>query len=231
MTPVAPQRPLVKGAHGREPGRVRAGKHVRPRGRRAKDPDQRRKAILDAALEEFAARGFAATRLEDVARRADVAKGTIYLYFRDKESLFQELVRAMLSPLIGAIEAAAMREWPIRAVAELIVDTFVNEIYDTRRKDVIRLIITEGSRFPELAEFYYREVIARVLPVVRERLRLAVERGELAHDALARFPQLLVAPGLIAIIWSGLFERFAPLDVRELMRAHLELLFGERTAA
>jgi AcrR family transcriptional regulator len=210
---------------------TRAGTHARQRGRPVQDPTERRKAILDAALEEFAARGFAATRLDDVARRADVAKGTIYLYFRDKESLFQELVRAMLSPLIGAIEGAAMRELPIRALAELIVDTFVNEIYGTRRKDVIRLIITEGSRFPELAEFYYREVIARVLPVMRDRLRRAVDRGELAHDALARFPQLLVAPALIAIIWSALFERFSPLDVRELMRAHLELLFGERTAA
>src|SRR5256885_3696013 len=196
------------------------------RGRPAQDVGKRRQAILDAALEEFAARGFAAARLDDMARRADVAKGTIYLYFRDKESLFQELVRAMLSPLIAAIEAAALREIPIRALVELILNTFVSDIYETRRKDVLRLIITEGARFPELAEFYYREVIARVLPAVRERLRLAVEQGELAHDALARFPQLLVAPGLMALIWSSLFERFAPLDVRALMRAHLELLLG-----
>jgi AcrR family transcriptional regulator len=215
--------------HQGEESNPRSGKAARQRGRPVQDPNQRRKAILDAALEEFAARGFAATRLDDVARRAEVAKGTIYLYFRDKESLFQELVRAMLSPLIGAIESAAMRELPVRTLVELILDTFVNEIYGTRRKDVIRLIIMEGPRFPELAEFYYREVIARVFPVVRERLWLAVERGELARDALARFPQLLVAPALLAIIWSGLFERFAPLDVRELMRAHLELLFGERT--
>jgi AcrR family transcriptional regulator len=211
-----------------KPSKARAGRHGRQRGRPAQDSTERRKAILDAALEEFAARGFAGTRLDDVARRADVAKGTIYLYFHGKESLFQELVRAMLSPLVGAIQAAAMRELPIRALAELIVDTFVSEIYGTRRKDVIRLIITEGARFPGLAEFYYHEVIARVLPVVRARLRHAVDRGELANDALARFPQLLVAPALIAILWSGLFERFAPLDVRELMRAHLELLFGER---
>jgi AcrR family transcriptional regulator len=203
------------------PGRTRAG---------GQDASARRSAILDAALAEFARRGFADTRLDDIARRAGVAKGTIYLYFRDKESLFQELVRAMLAPLIGAIEAAAVRDLPIRALAQLILDTFVNDIYGTRRKDVIRLIITEGSRFPELAEVYYREVIARVLPVVRDRLRLAVARGELAHDALARFPQLLVAPALMAIIWSGLFERFAPLDVRELMRAQLELLFPERSA-
>jgi AcrR family transcriptional regulator len=192
--------------------------------------EKRRAAILAAALEEFAARGFAATRLDDVARRARIAKGTIYLYFRDKESLFQELVRSMLSPLVGTIEAAALRDLPIRAVVETIVDLFVNEIYSTRRKDVIRLVIAEGARFPKLAEFYYREVIARVLPVVRARLTLAVERGELRHDALARFPQLLVAPALVSIIWNALFGRLAPLDVRELMRAHLDVLFGSRSA-
>jgi hypothetical protein len=71
-------------------------------------------------------------------------------------------------------------------------------------------------------------VISRVLPVVRARLTLAVERGELTSDALARFPQLLVAPALLAILWSGLFGRFAPIDVRELMRAHVDLLFGKR---
>jgi len=208
----------------------RAGRAAGRRGTRAARRDERRAAILAAALEEFAARGFAATRLDDVARRAGVAKGTIYLHFRDKESLFQELVRAMLSPLVGTIEAAALRDLPIRAVVEMIVDLFVNEIYGTRRKDVIRLIIAEGSRFPKLAEVYYREVIARVLPVMRARLTLAVERGELPHDALARFPQLLVAPALVAIIWNALFGRLAPLDVRELMRAHLDVLFGAGSA-
>jgi AcrR family transcriptional regulator len=209
---------------------ARRGKDAPAQDTRVARREKRRAAILDAALEEFAARGFAATRLDDVARRARIAKGTIYLYFRDKESLFQELVRTMLSPLVGTIEAAPLSEVPIRAVAEMIVDVFVREIYGTRRKDVIRLIISEGPRFPKLAEIYYREVIARVLPVIRARLTLAVERGELSSDALARFPQLLVAPALVAIIWNGLFGRLAPLDIRELMRAHLELLFGERSA-
>src|SRR5262249_53204374 len=125
----------------------RAGTGAGPKGTRATRRDERRAAILAAALEEFATRGFAATRLDDVARRAGVAKGTIYLHFRDKESLFQELVRSMLSPLVGTIEAVALRDLPIRAVVETIVDLFVNEIYSTRRKDVIRLIIAEGARF------------------------------------------------------------------------------------
>ena len=198
-----------------EPGAWK--RRARPKGRRGgrhARRGERREAILAAALEEFSARGFAATRLDDVAQRAGVAKGTIYLYFRDKESLFQELVRAMLSPLVGVIEAAPLRDLPIRAVAEMIIDVFVNEIYGTRRKDVIRLILAEGPRFPKIAEFYYREVIGRVLPVMRALLTRAVERGELGHDALARFPQLLVAPALVAVMWSGLFDRFEPLDVR-----------------
>src|SRR6202048_275580 len=180
----------------RPPGRVR-----KRRAPRAQEPVERRAAILDAALAEFAARGFADTRLDDVARHAGIAKGTIYLYFRDKETLFQELVRAKLSPLVGAIASAATRELPTRALAELIVDTFVNEIFGTPRQDVIRLIITEGSRFPELAEFYYREVIARVLPLVRGRLQRAVEGGELVHAALARVPPVVVGAALVAMLW------------------------------
>jgi len=209
----------------------RAGKDRGARHKPAQETADKRQSILDAALDEFAARGFADARLDDVARRAGVAKGTIYLYFRDKESLFQDLVRTRLSPLIGTIEAAAVRELPIRALVELIITTFVEEIYGTRRKDVIRLIISEGTRFPELAKFYYSEVIGRVLPMLRQRLRVAVERGELGNDALARFPQLLVAPALMAILWNGLFGRFEPLDVGALMRAHLALLFNDRGAS
>jgi AcrR family transcriptional regulator len=206
------------------------GKRGKRQDGRGAQRNARREAILSAALAEFSARGFAATRLDDVARRAGIAKGTIYLYFHDKESLFQELVRAMIGPIVGAIEAVPASDLPVRVVAQRLLETFVSEVYGTRRKDVIRLIIAEGPRFPKLAEFYYREVIARVLPAMRALLGRAVERGELPNDALARFPQLLVAPGLVAIIWNGLFERFAPLDVRELMRAHLDLLFGKGRA-
>jgi AcrR family transcriptional regulator len=188
----------------------------------------RRDAILAAALEEFSVNGFATARLDDVAKRAGVAKGTIYLHFRDKESLFQELVRAMLSPLVDAVEAAPSADLPFRIVAERIIEMFVREIYGTRRKDVVRLIIAEGYRFPNLAEFYYREVLERVLGGMRALVKQAIERGELKDDALARFPQLLVAPGLVAIFWNALFDRFSPLDVSALMRAHLDLILGER---
>jgi AcrR family transcriptional regulator len=185
----------------------------------------RRDAILSAALEEFSARGFEATRLDDVAKRANVAKGTIYLYFRDKESLFQELIRAMLTPLVGTIEALGAADLPVGVLAERIVDLFVREVYETRRKDVIRLMISEGRRFPNLAEFYYREVLSRIIAAVRALLARAAARGEVPQ-ALVDFPQIIAAPGLVAIIWSGLFERFEPLDVRAMMKAHVDMLFA-----
>jgi len=207
--------------------RMRLRDRGTPAARKKETRTERRDAILDAALAEFAAQGFAATRLDDIARRAGVAKGTLYLYFRDKESLFKELVRSRLSPLVGAIRTAAARDLSVRALVELILNVFLTEIYGTSRKDIIRLIISEGPRFPELAEFYHREVIARVLPLLRRQLRQAVKSGELRHDALVRFPQLLVAPALVAILWSALFGRFSPLDARAFLRAHLEVLFPE----
>src|SRR5215813_767162 len=75
-------------------------------GARAQKSAARREAILAAALDEFSAQGFAAARLDDVARRAGVAKGTIYLHFRDKEALFQELIRSVLSPFVDTFTAA-----------------------------------------------------------------------------------------------------------------------------
>jgi AcrR family transcriptional regulator len=190
----------------------------------------RRDAILAAALEELSARGFEATRLDDVAKRANVAKGTIYLYFDGKESLFQELIRATLTPLVGSIEAMGAADIPASVLAERIVDLFVREVYETRRKDVIRLMISEGRRFPKLAEFYYTEVLSRIIAAMRAILRRAAARGEVPQG-LVDFPQIIAAPGLVAIIWSGLFERFEPLDVRAMMKTHIDLLFAPRRAA
>ena len=210
----------------KNPPKARAASRVRET-----EPDKRtvrREAILAAALDEFSINGFAATRLDDVARRAGVAKGTIYLYFADKEALFQELVRSMLSPVVLAVESAPFADLPLPQLAERFVGMFVRDILGTRRKDVIRLVLVEGSRFPKIAEFYYREVLGRVLSAVHTLLERAAERGDKRDETIARFPQLLVAPGLLAIIWSGLFDRFAPLDAEALMRAHLDLLFGER---
>src|SRR5262245_37400040 len=129
---MAPARPPRSAQRSRKRfGRAEAAAE----GKKGPSGKGRREAILAAALAEFSARGFAATRLDDVARRANVAKGTIYLYFRDKQTLFQELVRSALGPLVDAVAAASARDISARALGELIVKTFVDEIYGTARKD------------------------------------------------------------------------------------------------
>jgi AcrR family transcriptional regulator len=203
-------------------------KRAQPRPREARSA-ARREAILAAALDEFSVHGFEAARLDEVARRAGIAKGTIYLYFQGKESLFQELVRTMLTPVVGTIEAMGEADLPSRALADRIADFFVREIYETRRRDVIRLMIAEGPRFPQLAEFYYREVLSRIIAAMRVLLTRAAARGEVPA-ALVDFPQIVAAPAMIAVVWSGLFERFEPLDVRAMMKTHIDLLFSRGEA-
>jgi len=210
-------------------GRVEVASDA-PRRRRAASPEARRADILAAALEEFAARGYEGARLDDVAKRAGVAKGTIYLYFADKEALFQELVRSMVHPVLGMLEKMRDVDIPARMLVEGLLTTFVREVYGTQRRDIVRLILSEGSRFPAIAEFYYHEVIARVLAIVRPILQRGADRGELPNDALARFPQLMVAPLLVGIVWHGLFDKFAPLDVPAMVRAHIDILFAGRTS-
>ena len=190
----------------------------------------RKEAILKAALEEFSASGFAAARLEDVAKRAGVAKGTIYLYFADKEALFQELARSMLSPLVGHIETFATADVPFRMLADNLVEVMVREVIGTPRKDIIRLIISEGTRFPALAEFYHREVLSKVIAALRQVLQRAVDRGELRHKVLVEFPQLLGAPLLVAIIWNSVFGALSPLDARAMLKAHIDILLDREGA-
>jgi AcrR family transcriptional regulator len=189
---------------------------------------ERREAIIEAALDEFIARGYAATRLDDVAKRAGVAKGTIYLHFADKETLFQELIRTALGPLIGRLAAPPPAGGSARAALERFAQTFVHEIVATRRGDIVRLIIAEGARFPSVADFYYREVVARGMAAMRALIELGIARGEIRQQGLTHFPQIVVAPAMLAVIWQGLFGRHAPLDATEMLRVHFDLIFGER---
>src|SRR6202166_1427062 len=195
---------------------------------RAARAAERRQAIIEAALDEFIARGFTATRLDDVARRAGVAKGTIYLHFKDKESMFEELIRTAIVPLIGRLASLPPPGATVPDTLEGFARTFLQEGAATRRGDIIRLIVAEGPRFPAIADFYYREVVSRGLAAMRALIEIGVARGEIRSPELARFPQIVVAPAIIAVIWKSLFERHSPLDANEMMRVHLDLIFGER---
>jgi AcrR family transcriptional regulator len=209
-------------------GRAGAADDAAPASSRAARAAERRAAIVEAALEEFIARGFAATRLDDIARRAGVAKGTIYLHFKDKESMFEELVRIVIVPVVERLNALPPPSGSVRDLVETFASNFLREIADTRRGDLVRLIVAEGPRFPAVADFYYREVVSRGIAGMRALIELGIARGEIREKNLAQFPQIVVAPALIAVIWQSLFARHAPLDAQAMLRVHLDLIFGER---
>ena len=234
MTNASPKNPRKSAS---KPAKRRAGAKTsagpapapKPASNRAERAAERRGAIIDAAMDEFIARGFAATRLDDVARRAGVAKGTIYLHFKDKESMFEELIRTAIVPMISRLWGAPPRPGAsVRDMVEGFAKAFIEEVATTRRGDLVRLIVAEGPRFPAVADFYYREVVSRGLAGMRALIELGINSGEIQHKNLARFPQIMVAPALIAVIWQSLFSRHAPLDALEMFRVHLDLIFGER---
>ena len=218
--PLIDTRP-VKGKPARTKARAPADRPAPPRpSKRAVGATERRAAIVAAGLDEFTAKGFAATRLDDVAKRAGVAKGTIYLHFKDKEALFQELVRTALGPLIVRISnpPIGVGGGSARAAMEALAETFAREVIGTRRADIVRMIISEGTRFPQLADFYYREVIAHGIAGMRKLIQYGIARGEIRNPVLADFPQLLVGPMIVTVILQGLFGKHAPLDVAAMLR-------------
>jgi AcrR family transcriptional regulator len=224
-----PRKSAPKPANRRAGEKASVALAPKPAASRAERAAERRGAIIEAAMDEFIARGFAATRLDDVAKRAGVAKGTIYLHFKDKESMFEELIRTAIVPMINRLWGTPPQPGAsVRDMVEGFAKTFIEEVATTRRGDLVRLIVAEGPRFPAVADFYYREVVSRGLAGMRALIELGIARGEIKQKNLARFPQIMVAPALIAVIWQSLFSRHAPLDALEMFRVHLDLIFGER---
>src|SRR4026208_1969811 len=134
----------------------------RPKPRWQRRKDARPEEIITAALEVFADRGFAATTLEDVARKAGVTKGTIYLYFENKEALFKALIRGTIVPVIAKGEEIARAfTGSARDLFEKLVREYWRLVGETALAGIPTLMMAEAGNFPELAKFYYQEVVTR----------------------------------------------------------------------
>jgi len=203
------------------PARKAATAKPRKRERR----DDRPQEIVDAAFEEFAVKGYADTRLEDVAARAKVSKGLPYLYFKTKEELFKAVIRSVISPVFDEVGKRMLAtDMPSEAFLKGPFLSFLQELVKSRRMLIARLLISEGHKHPELTAFYYDHVISKGKETLRAFIERGVERGEFRETALRDFPQLIIAPALMAVIWRSLFEGHIHLDTDALLKTHMDLV-------
>jgi AcrR family transcriptional regulator len=194
--------------------------------RRRRDREIRESEILEAAFEEFAARGFAATRLEDVARRAGVAKGLPSFYFESKEALFKAVLRRLVLPDWDVLDAQfdGSDRPTVSLLRGLITVVYERLVGNPRAHQLLRLLIAEGPRFPELTEFYHAELIARAIALLRRLLARGMERGDIRPGLILDYPQTIMAPALMAVLWQLLFAEHHPLDLARFFEAHLDLV-------
>jgi AcrR family transcriptional regulator len=193
-----------------------------PRFRRRKE--ERPQEITEAALAAFAERGYAATRVDDVAKRAGVSKGLLYLYFRTKEELFKAVVRSLVVPRIDALTASIdTSELSAEEFLRGPFLDFVKTMPGSPVSVVIRLLIAEGPKHPDLVQFYWDNVVSRGLATITELLERGVLNGEFRRSAVNELPHLVVMPVVFSMVFKLLFAK-QPLDTDRLIETHVDIL-------
>jgi len=194
-----------------------------PRFQRRKE--DRPAEITQAALAAFAEKGYAATRVDEVAKRAGVSKGLLYLYFKTKEDLFKAVIRSFLSPRIDAL-ISNIEETDLSAEEFLRGPflAFARSLPKSPAKILVRLMIAEGPKHPDLVEWYWDNVVSRALAALRTLIERGVDNGEFRESAVNEFPQLLVTPVFFSMIFTIVFKQQMNLDTDRFIEAHMEMV-------
>ena len=185
--------------------------------------------ILDAAFSAFVDRGFAATRLEDVAKLAGCTKGTIFLYYESKEELFKAVIRSSIVPALERAEQIiAQHQGSARELLTAILRARFEGMTRTRLSGLPKLIFGEAGNFPDLARFYHDEVVARSQAMFERALRLGIASGEFRADLDVPYvARATTAPLIVAALWMHSFAPHAAchIDPERYFAAYLDVLF------
>ena len=206
-------------------------KKGRPKFRRR--AEARRDEVLDAALELFTEKGFAATRVEDIAAKAGISKGTVYLYFPSKEAVMEGLIHRALSPValkaLSAIDAVGLDpQTVVKTIGGLVAD----RLNDPKVSAIPKLILRESAQFPELAQIYRREVIDRILPPLVELIRRNIDKGRFRDVDPEMTIRSVVGPIIAHMLIAEVFG-ISPeggLQMDRLIANHIDILFNGLSA-
>lgn len=194
---------------------------------RRRRKDVRPAEITDAAFAAFCENGYAATRLDDVARRAGIAKGTIYLYFKNKLALFQAVIEAKL---VGAMDSVDTLIDAHDGDTAVLIQMLLTKVYDhlvqSDAKLILRIIIGESQHFPELRQAYYDATMKRRDAQMTRIIQRGIARGEFRDGPAAKNCRVIMAPCVTAAIWSMTFNEIEPIDIDSYFAAHVDLLLN-----
>lgn len=194
--------------------------------RRAED---RPREICAAALEVFAEKGFAAAKLDEIAKRAGVSKGTLYLYFNDKEQLFRAVVRDAVVPNVEKLSAALIQTGlTFGELVRLFLANFVGVADRVPVGAVAKMVISESRNFPELAKVWHDEVVSKGLGAITALIEMAQAKGEVRPGDPRLHAFSLMGPMLMGVIYRETLEPVggAPLDLAALARQHVETVLS-----
>jgi AcrR family transcriptional regulator len=193
---------------------------------------RRRKAdrpaeIIQAALAVFAEKGFAAAKLEDIARRAGVSKGAIYLYFETKEDIFRAVVGQAIAPNIAAVKAmAAAHPGPLADLLRGVTGHIAGIVTHTPLGGVLKMVVGEARNFPEIARVWHDELVSQALGTLTGAIAAAQARGEVKPGDPRIYALQLIAPLLVAVLWRETFVPVGaePFDLPAVMGQHIDTL-------
>jgi AcrR family transcriptional regulator len=191
--------------------------------------EERPGEICAAALDLFAEKGFAAARLDEIARRAGVSKGTLYLYFKDKEELFRAVVRNAIAPQFGAMTASlAALDMPFEQIVRMFFTGFAANIGKIPVGPVAKMVIGESRNFPELARVWHDEVASKAIGAMAGLVARAQERGEVRAGDPRLYAFTLMGPMIIGALWMATLAPVGgePIDLAALARQHADAVLS-----
>jgi len=191
--------------------------------------EDRPREICAAALEVFAEKGFAAARLDEIARRAGVSKGTLYLYFTDKEALFRAVVRDAIAPNVEAITSTiSTLDAPFPDVVRMFLTAFAEREAQLPIGAVAKMVIGESRNFPELARVWHDEVAAKAIGAIASFVERAQRKGEVRAGDPRFFAFSLMGPMVLGALWRATLVPAGgqPLDLVELAKQHAETVLS-----
>jgi AcrR family transcriptional regulator len=187
--------------------------------------DHRPAEITAAALAAFAENGYAATRVDEVAQRAGVSKGLLYLYFKTKEELFKAVIRSFVAPRVA--ELSVIVDESELSTEEFMRGPFLSMIKTIPKSPIgviVKLMIAEGNKHPDLVAYYWDNVVSHALEMMNKLIRRGIAAGEFRKSSVDALPQLLVSPVIFAVVWNQVFAKHEKLDTDSLIETHIDAI-------